>query len=184
MNENQIKLTPINIHNWHKAADLSVSTQQTSFIPSNHESILVAQFFPLSKQAVLELENGEPVGYALYGVEGGSQRRKVFRLMVDQNFQHQGFGKAAMRLILNEFFSDHTCSEVILCYSPSNSITKQFYSAIGFVEVGLLECPKSPEGKIEAKITRASFERWTRQGRTLNSTFPLSTTSAGPNNEA
>ncbi len=165
-----MKLTPINFQNWRKAAKLSVSPEQTSFIRSNHESILVAQFFPLSKQVLFELENGDPAGYALYGIEAGSQRRKVFRLMVDQKVQHQGFGKAAMRLILSEFFSDHTCSEVILCYAPSNSFAQHFYSAIGFVEVGLLECPESPNGKIEAKLTRASYERWTSHDGTDKST--------------
>lgn len=151
-----IDLATLHLSNWRDCAALQLAESQHDFMPSNLESIVEGQWFPKSKRVVIIHSELGAVGYAAYGEEEGSQRKKVFRLMIDYRHQKRGFGRDAMKLILQEMFTDPGVKEIFICYHPRNEGARQLYRSLGFKELGHLPCTRNPEGKIEARLERSS----------------------------
>ena len=62
----------------------------------------------------------------------------LWRFMIDRRYQGKGYGKAAMRLIL-DFIVTQPCGPAELCwlsYGPENTAAKALYAAFGFRETG------------------------------------------------
>ena len=65
----------------------------------------------------------------------------LWRLMIDKNHQHQGYGKEAVKLAL-DFIRTKPCGDAEYCwlsYEPDNEIAKKLYSSFGFIETGDLD---------------------------------------------
>jgi diamine N-acetyltransferase len=60
----------------------------------------------------------------------------VMRLMVDEKFQGQGFGRKAMELALEKFRPDQELRVVAISYEPDNVGAKRLYASLGFKETG------------------------------------------------
>ena len=62
----------------------------------------------------------------------------LWRLMIDQKYQHRGFGRRAVELAL-EFVRTFPCGKADYCwlsYEPENEVAKELYASFGFVETG------------------------------------------------
>ena len=59
--------------------------------------------------------------------------------MIDRAHQGQGYGKAALREVLDEIIGLGHISHVSICYEPGNVAARHLYRAAGFVEEGLDE---------------------------------------------
>ena len=60
----------------------------------------------------------------------------IWRFMIDKNHQKKGFGKEALRLVL-EYISTFPCGKAKYCwlsYEPENKAAKALYSSFGFEE--------------------------------------------------
>ncbi len=62
----------------------------------------------------------------------------LWRFMIDKRYQNKGYGKEAMRAIIN-FFSNVGAKKVKLSFEPENHIAKRMYQSIGFYENGEME---------------------------------------------
>ena len=65
----------------------------------------------------------------------------LWRLMIDQRFQGQGYGTEAVRLAL-EFIKTRPCGEAEFCwlsYEPDNKTAAQLYRSFGFAETGEMD---------------------------------------------
>lgn len=76
------------------------------------------------------------VGFAMYGYSASDRRFELCRLMIDFRYQKQGFGKQALRLILEEMSRDERCSEIYLSCDPENRSAQKLYEAFGFRDTG------------------------------------------------
>ena len=62
----------------------------------------------------------------------------LWRLMIDRDYQHRGYGKQAVRLAL-DFVRTFPCGKANYCwlsYEPENLAAKKLYHAFGFTETG------------------------------------------------
>ena len=121
------------------------------------ESIVEGQFFPKSEKRVILDLSENVVGFAMYGEEQGSNRKKIFRYMIDKAHQRRGLGRSALTQIIEELFAPEKATEIYLCYHPTNEGARAFYKIFGFQEVGHLPCNKNPEGKIEARLLKQDW---------------------------
>lgn len=146
-----IHLEKIDQDNVWKILKLKVSSDQEDLVASNTESIV---------EAYLALANGGyaypfgiyeddvPVGFVMigYGVDDGWEdppkvaygNYSIWRLMIDENFQHRGYGRKALELAL-DFVRTFPCGEAEYCYlsyEPENIAAKALYSSVGFTENG------------------------------------------------
>ncbi len=56
--------------------------------------------------------------------------------MVDRRYQGKGYGRAAMRLLLDRLRTIPGCDEVAISYEPENDVARRLYASCGFRETG------------------------------------------------
>lgn len=138
------EIRPVTKDNWLELARLKVSKDQENFVAPNVYSIAQMHFgadddvgrWSLTSLGVYDQD--QPVGYVLYGLNYDHPETQglIMRLMVDENHQGKGFGRFAMRAVLDLFRADEKIKKVVLSYEPENAAAKQLYSSLGFVESG------------------------------------------------
>ena len=147
----QIRLIQANDQNIWKLLKLEVASNQKDFIATNTESIIEAYLCLVNHGKVLPFGvyyDQIPVGFVMigYGVDEGwknppkiaKDNYSIWRFMIDRNYQHQGFGKAAMEQVL-DMISKKPLGDAEYCYlsyDAENMAAKQFYRSFGFEETG------------------------------------------------
>ena len=58
------------------------------------------------------------------------------QLFIDEQYQKKSYGKAAIKLVLDEMKQDGKYNKVVLCYIEDNEIAKKLYESFGFTETG------------------------------------------------
>jgi diamine N-acetyltransferase len=140
-----LELRPVTVKNWNSLIKLKVREDQKNFVASNLYSIAEAQFgfeeeghwnlFPYG----LYMDD-EPVGFAMTGLNYSHSHFQglILRLMVDEKFQGQGYGRAAMESILATFRANDCVNVVCITYEPENDPARKLYASLGFKETGEL----------------------------------------------
>lgn len=146
-----LKLEKITGKNVREILKLRVREDQRSFVAGNDISIIEAYTsiaagghpFPFG------IYDGDvPVGFLMigYGTDESwenppaiaANNYNLWRLMIDQNHQHKGYGRTAVQLAL-DFIRSFPCGPAEYCwlsYEPENAVAKALYHSFGFRETG------------------------------------------------
>ncbi|MCU0500138.1 MAG: GNAT family N-acetyltransferase [Anaerolineae bacterium] len=132
-----ITLQPITKDNWEIAIRLKVSDDQKHFVASNLYSIAEASFYPTAITNGI-YEDDTMIGFTLYGYndEADQQGYWIVRLMIDQAHQGKGYGRAAMRLIIDALHQKPDCEQIFISFEPENDVARKLYASLGFVDDG------------------------------------------------
>lgn len=146
-----IRLEEINGKNFRDLLELRVSDAQESFVAPNDVSIIEAyiaithhgQAFPFGIY-----DDETPVGFCMIGfgadddwedapdIARGSYN--LWRFMIDERYQGKGYGRAAMKQIM-DYIASEPCGPAEYCwlsYEPENMAAKSLYASFGFRETG------------------------------------------------
>ena len=138
-----VEFRPVTAENWRALIKLQVREDQRGFVASNVFSIAESQFgfedeghwnlHPFGIYA-----DGEPVGFVMYGLNLAHPRFQGFieRLMVDESVQGKGFGREAMKQVLDTLRAREHIRAVAISYEPHNQVARTLYASLGFVETG------------------------------------------------
>jgi diamine N-acetyltransferase len=78
-----------------------------------------------------------PVGFIMYGKDPDDNNEYwIVRLMIDFQYQKNGFGKKAMEMIIDEIKQDKSHDKIKLSTDPENTIGIKLYNQLGFTEIG------------------------------------------------
>ena len=75
------------------------------------------------------------VGFALFGLEKGTRRAKIFRLMIHATCQGRGYGAAAMEALLRAIEERWHPPAVYISYNDDNQAARRLYARFGFREL-------------------------------------------------
>ncbi|MED3575916.1 GNAT family N-acetyltransferase [Cytobacillus praedii] len=132
-----ISLRLIDQNNWEECINLKVKQEQQGFIASNLYSIAESKFSPQLEIKSIYCEE-KLIGFAMYGIDSDDQNYWIYRFMIDEHFQGHGYGKNAMKLIIEDIGRRDDCTDVIwLGYQPENEQGRRLYASVGFQEVGM-----------------------------------------------
>lgn len=157
-----LRLEKVNGKNVWDILKLSVKEEQKHFVSGNDRSIIEAYTtitgggyaypFGIYNDDVL-------VGFLMVGYDTdeywenppaiAKNNYSLWRLMIDKNHQHKGYGKEAVRLAL-DFIKSLPCGKAEYCwlsYEPENTVAKELYKSFGFKETGDMD-----EGEIIATL--------------------------------
>ena len=117
--------------------------RQKDFVASNLYSIAESHF-GFDEEGHWELSpyglflNGEPVGFAMTGLNINHSRFQglILRLMVDERYQGRGYGREAMKVMTEMFLANEQVKAVCISYAPENDAARKLYASFGFVETG------------------------------------------------
>lgn len=130
-----IVLSLIDKSNWRECVNLQVTEAQRGFVATNSVSLLEATYeenlYPLA------IYNDETmVGFVMYDFDQEIGLWGMCRLMVDQRFQRQGYGRKAIVKLLKEVKKKHGPIEFYTLVEPGNQVALQLYEDLGFVNSG------------------------------------------------
>ncbi len=134
---------------------LKVFQKQKSFVASNANSLAEAYVAVTNGNVALPFaicRNQKPIGFVMIGyglgedddlekedpefVKMARQSYCLWRFMIDKRYQGKGYGRKAMRLIL-DYIRTFPCGKAETCwlsYEPENELARKLYASFGFVE--------------------------------------------------
>ncbi|MEP6564344.1 MAG: GNAT family N-acetyltransferase [Mesorhizobium sp.] len=131
-----IRLVSVTGANRALVAALELAPDQMDFVASNAESLDEAETDRDARPRVV-MAGDRVVGFLMY--EADDDEARIYRFMIDRAHQGQGYGKAALREVLDEIIGLGHIRHVSICYEPGNVAARHLYRAAGFVEEGLDE---------------------------------------------
>lgn len=131
-----VTLREINKSNWEECIKLKVDETQVNFVASNvyslAESKFETSFFPLA------IYNRQTmVGFVMYGLDDDDWW--ICRLMVDKNYQKNGYGRTAMLKLIEILRNKPECHRIFTSYEPKNLVAQKLYLSLGFEKTGKIE---------------------------------------------
>ena len=130
-----ITLRDIDRENFRAAVRLEVHDDQKSFVAPNVYSIAQSKVEPAyNVQAVYD--GDEMVGFVMYGWDEEEGGHCLARLMIDQNQQGKGYGRAATEAVIERLRAEPGCRQVVLSVNPANANAQALYESLGFVKTG------------------------------------------------
>lgn len=132
-----MKLVTITKENWLDVLFLTTNksgmpTLCEEYVASNALSMVQAQFENGWIIKAIE-DDGEIVGFTMYGFCEKQNYYELCRLMIDKKHQKRGFGTQALKLVLDEMRQIPDCKEVYLSTDPENIVGKHLYEKAGFI---------------------------------------------------
>lgn len=130
-----VSLKPVTGENFKDIISLSVRDDQKSFVAPNVYSLAQSKVYP--EYIPLAVYNdGDPVGFVMYGVDEEDGEFWICRLMTDQKHQGKGFGFKAMKAVISVIREDKTRNKIFISFEPENEAAKKLYAKMGFVPDG------------------------------------------------
>ncbi|WP_245489003.1 GNAT family N-acetyltransferase [Mesorhizobium sp. M7D.F.Ca.US.004.03.1.1] len=136
MKSADIRLVSVTGANRALVAALELAPEQMDFVASNAESLEEAETDEDARPRVI-MAGTRIVGFLMY--DASEDEALVYRFMIDRAQQGKGYGKAALRALLDEIGNLAHVREVSICYEPENEAARHLYRAAGFVEQGIDE---------------------------------------------
>lgn len=138
-----VSLRPVTQDNWRAIAQLNVAEGQREFVAPNAYSLAEAAYEQgLTPVAIYAHET--LIGFALYTYEPFQGEWEftqtpyqgelgILRVMVDQQYQHQGYGRQAMQALIAQMSALPGAEAIILNVMPTNVGARGLYESLGFV---------------------------------------------------
>jgi diamine N-acetyltransferase len=146
-----VNLREVTRDNFRQIARLKVANDQLEFVANNGYSLAQAKYEPEFKLTPLGVyDDDTPVGFVMYGAseENGREIWAIWRLMIDQNHQRKGYGRAAIEQTIKRIQAETGCDEIYISFVPANVAAKTLYSSLGFEDTGIIE-----DGEVVYKLT-------------------------------
>jgi len=87
-------------------------------------------------QPVAIYQDDEPIGFAMWGYDAEDDSYWIGGLVIDAKHQGKGHGRMAMETLLDHLARQPGYREAALSYEPENTVARQLYASLGFVETG------------------------------------------------
>ena len=118
---------------------LEVADHQKQFVATNAKSIAQAHFAGDEAWFRAIYADETPVGFLMLEDDRENQAYFLWRFMIDQRFQRNGFGWKALALLVDHVKTLPGAQELLTSYVPGEGSPGPFYHAYGFVDDGRVE---------------------------------------------
>lgn len=132
-----LSLPPITAQNWHDIIALAPRDDQKQFIASNLYSIAQSKVQPECMPLAIYAE-ATPIGFAMYALDQDDGHYWIYRMMIDAHYQGQGYGRAALQLLIEMMQLLPGCDRIHLGVNPENKTAMSLYTQAGFKPTGLI----------------------------------------------
>ncbi len=127
------KITPENIE---EVLALNVSAEQEPFVENTARSLARAWVYQSTAFPFAIYVHNTVVGFILLGYYALKNQYTVWQFLIDERYQHKGYGKAALQAGIQFLINEFHIKEVYLGVKFQNTAARKLYSSYGFVETG------------------------------------------------
>lgn len=146
-----IYLHPVTRENFQECIQLRVQASQEHLVASNLQSLAEAKVnahlhpFALYDESCIGYETPpQPmVGFVMYEIIAGVGF--IQRLMIDQRYQGQGYGQAAMQEVIRRLVLIPDVRLIATSYRQGNEVAARLYQRLGFVPWDIAWAQDNPE---------------------------------------
>lgn len=125
-----IQLKEVNNENWEECVELKVHEEQNEYVPSNAYSIAQSKFE--DNMYLFAIYNGDcMVGFTSYILDDDGDMN-LARFMIDKNYQGKGYGKLALKEVIELIKNNFDNKEVWMSIHPKNTTGIKLYIGAGF----------------------------------------------------
>ena len=134
-----IRLELINKDNFDQVLDLEVAPKDQGRVASVEYSLAQAWLYRDSEDLFpYAVKSGQlTVGFLLLSYQPMENSYYIWRLLIDQKYQNQRFGKEVIRQVLQRARDDQQCHKVTVNYVIGNHKMRYILEKFGFQPVGL-----------------------------------------------
>lgn len=128
-----IRLVDIAPDNWR--LKLEVAESQKVYVANS--AVMLARAYAYRdyrSHAFVIYDEDIPIGMGLYYDLPEMESYDLSQLFIDWRYQGRGYGKMAVKLVLDSLKKDGKYNKVTLCYIEGNDVAKKLYEQFGFVE--------------------------------------------------
>jgi diamine N-acetyltransferase len=127
-----VYLRAITRENWSQCTQLQLRSDQQDFVSSVALSLAQSKFEP-ERVPLAIYDDNTLIGFLMYNdhpLHDGSYR--ISRVLIDQKYQGQGYGRKAVLQIIERMRHIPQCTEILIEYSPENTVAAHLYTSLGF----------------------------------------------------
>lgn len=115
--------------------DLEVDESQKTYVASMEVMLARAYIHrKLRSRAFWILDGEKAVGMGLYYDCPEKESYDFSQIFIDKRYQGQGYGKAAVKLVLDEMKREGKYHKVTMCYVEGNEASRKLFEQFGFTE--------------------------------------------------
>ncbi|MBP3911354.1 MAG: GNAT family N-acetyltransferase [Niameybacter sp.] len=129
-----IYLEEINKHNFRESFSLKVAETQKNFVATVPVALARAYVYRESAEALAVYHDHTMIGFVLIREQDNAYI--IDQFMIDERYQGKGYGKEAMRIIIERLRTPRKRGKIILCYCEDDYIARNLYKALGFRNTG------------------------------------------------
>lgn len=137
--KSKISLREVTKENVQEICRLAPSKDQKQFVASNAQSIAEAHFQQDYAWFRAIYADDTPIGFVMLGIDPKEDFCFLWRFMIDEKYQKQGFGRKALELVLEYLRSQTHACRVVTSYHQGHGDPRGFYNQLGFEEVDTQE---------------------------------------------
>lgn len=136
-----IILSPVTDSNRAQIEALKVKGNQKDFIETTVQCLKESDELSLWRPVGI-YDNTLLIGFAMYGLwiyEGENGRVWLDRFLIDERYQHQGYGEKVLMKLINEIFNQYKYDNIFLSLYDTNRVAEHLYLKFGFSYNGELD---------------------------------------------
>ena len=131
--DKKIFLEALDVNNWLKICDLSVSDNQKSIFPiPNVYWIGISRYEEKTELFAIKADD-EYVGLVGGGFDEDGITGYINPIMVDYRFQENGYAKSALLLIIEYLQKKIGVTKININHRKENEVVRKIYEKIGFI---------------------------------------------------
>ncbi len=131
----EVSLREVTPENFDAITSMRVREDQKNFVASNVFSLAQARVFPHRYPSAVYADE-TPVGFLMSAYWEERQQHWIFRLMIAAEHQGKGYGRAAMRLLIERMRAIPGCRQIYISYESENAVARGLYASLGFGVTG------------------------------------------------
>ena len=132
-----ITLKEITRENFNECVKLKIRDDQR-FVASNVYSIAESKVAP--ENIPMAVYAGDAmVGFVMYEFDYANRELYIGRLMIDQHYQHMGYGRETLEAVKQIGLQDAGIVKLALSTNPENTYGIKVYERFGFKDTGILD---------------------------------------------
>jgi diamine N-acetyltransferase len=128
-----MELREVTADNWRAVVRIEPRGDQRRFV-ANVSYYLNLCHYGGVWQPVAIYQDDEPIGFAMWGYDAEDDSYWIGGLVIDAMHQGKGLGRMAMEALLDHLARQPGYREAALSYEPENTVARQLYASMGFVE--------------------------------------------------
>jgi diamine N-acetyltransferase len=145
-NNQGINISPVDQDNWRAVAELEVSSDQLAFVAAPSYYLALCCYGGTWHPLTISLGD-QVIGFCMWGIDPTDDSCWLGGVLIDARFQGKGYGKQAVKRIIEILYQAYGHIDFALSYQPTNLSAKIVYQKIGFIETN-----EVTEGEIVARL--------------------------------